>query len=73
MSSLKEESLNATRSILEITEHSSANTQEVLSVSMEELEISRKLSGKAKDLEEAAVSLQQSLSKFKISSQEVSA
>jgi methyl-accepting chemotaxis protein len=71
MSSLKEESLHATRNILEITEHSSANTQEVLSVSLEELEISRKLSDKAGDLEQAAVSLKQSLSKFKISSKEV--
>ena len=72
MSSLKEESLNATKSILEITEHSSANTEEVLSVSMEELEISRKLSNKAGELEQAAASLQQSLSKFKISDEEVS-
>lgn len=70
MSSLKEESLSATRSILEITEHSSANTEEVLSVSMEELEISRKLSDKAENLEQAAVSLKQSLSKFKISGEE---
>lgn len=67
MSSLKEESLGATRNILEITEHSSANTEEVLSVSMEELDISRKLSSKAGDLEQAATSLHQSLSKFKIS------
>ncbi len=66
-SSLKQESLDATKNILEITEHSSANTQEVLSVTMEELEISRSLSDKAKNLEQAARSLNRSLSKFVIS------
>ncbi len=67
MSTLKEESLDATKNILEITEHSSANTEEVLSVSIEELDISRKLSSKAADLELAASTLHHSLSKFKIS------
>lgn len=67
MSSLKEKSLDATKNILEITEHSSANTEEVLSVSIEELDISRKLSSKAADLELAASTLHHSLSKFKIS------
>lgn len=66
MSTLKEASLNATRNILEITEGSSANTEEVLSVSMEELQISRDLSVKAEELEQSASSLQQSLRKFKI-------
>lgn len=67
MSSLKQESLDATKNILEITERSSANTEEVLSVSMEALDISRKLSGKAGELEKEAASLHNSLSKFKIS------
>ncbi|MCM1256225.1 MAG: methyl-accepting chemotaxis protein [Roseburia sp.] len=67
MSSLKEKSLDATKNILEITERSSANTEEVLSVSMEALDISRRLSGKAGELEKEAASLHNALSKFKIS------
>ena len=67
MSSLKEKSLDATKNILEITERSSANTEEVLSVSMEALDISRRLSGKAGELEREAASLHNALIKFKIS------
>lgn len=67
MTKLKEQSLNATKNILEITESSSANTQEVLSVSLNELEISKELSEKAAQLEQAASSLQESISQFKIS------
>lgn len=67
MGNLKEKSLTATKNILEITERSSANTQEVLSVTLEELEISRNLSSKAGELEAATSSLKQSLSKFIIS------
>lgn len=72
MGNLKEKSLTATKNILEITERSSANTQEVLSVTLEELEISRNLSSKAGELEAATSSLKQSLSKFIISGKVVS-
>lgn len=64
MNTLKEESIASTRNILEVAEHSSANTQEVSSVTVQELEVSKILADKAKQLEEEVDSLRKSLDRF---------
>lgn len=64
MNLLKEDSLEATRSILEVAENSSANTEEVASVTIEELEVSRELADKATVLSEQVAKLRESISKF---------
>lgn len=66
MDSLKESTLTSTQSILEITENASANTEEVLSVTAEELETSEILARKANELKSAVENLKNSLSKFKV-------
>lgn len=66
MSSLKETSLGATKNILSITENASANTQEVMSATLEELETSEKLSKKAVILMDSVEDLKTALSRFKL-------
>ena len=66
MNLLKEESLIATRSILEVAENSSANTEEVASVTVEELEVSKDLAEKANMLSEQMERLRESISKFTV-------
>ena len=56
--------MEATRSILEVAENSSANTEEVASVTIEELEVSRELADKATVLSEQVAKLRESISKF---------
>lgn len=66
MNLLKEESLEATKSILEVAENSSANTEEVASVTIEELEVSKDLADKANILSEQVARLRDSISKFTV-------
>lgn len=66
MSSLKETSLGATKNILSITENASANTQEVMSATLEELETSEKLSKKAVILMDSVEDLKTALSRFEL-------
>lgn len=71
MNSLKENSIHATRNILEIAKNSSANTEEVASVTIEELEVSRTLSKKAALLSEQAGRLHDALKQFTINSEDI--
>lgn len=66
MDSLKEATLAATQSILQITENASANTEEVLSVTAEELRTSEILSERSAELKQAVENLKASLGKFKV-------
>lgn len=66
MSSLKERSLEATKNILSITQTASANTQEVMSATLEELETNEKLSNEAVVLGESVDNLKTALSRFKL-------
>ena len=62
----KDHSLQATNTILEAAETSSANAEEVLSTSDEEHDATEKLFEKANQLSTAVDNLQQSLSMFKV-------
>lgn len=64
MSGLKENSLQATQNILSITEYASANTEEVMSATLEELETSEQLSDKSSVLKESVEELKTALSYF---------
>ncbi len=66
MKELKDVSLQATNSILEAAETSSANAEEVLSTSDEEHAATEKLFEKSNQLGEAVENLQKSLSRFKV-------
>lgn len=67
MQGLKDRSIDATRTILAITENASANTEEVMSATMEELSTSEKLSEKSETLTESVEDLKQALQRFKLS------
>lgn len=64
MSGLKDKSLEATKSILSIAEYASANTEEVMSATIEELETSKHLSEKAAVLRESVDQLKSAMSRF---------
>lgn len=64
MSGLKDKSLDATKNILEITENASANTEEVMSATLEELETSERLSKKAAVLKESVDDLKHAMQQF---------
>ena len=66
MRDLKDNSLQATNSILEATENSSANAEEVMSTSEEEHAATEQLFKKSTELKEAVQSLQESIGQFKI-------
>lgn len=66
MSGLKDKSLEATKTILSITENASANTEEVMSATLEELETNEKLSNKSVALKESVDELKKAVSRFKL-------
>ncbi|MBR1741006.1 MAG: methyl-accepting chemotaxis protein [Lachnospiraceae bacterium] len=66
MRTLKDDSLEATNSILETTENSSASAEEVMSTSEEEHAATEQLFKKSTELKEAVQSLQESIGQFRI-------
>lgn len=64
MSGLKDKSLNATQTILEITKNASVKTEEVMSATLEELETSERLSQKAVVLKESVDDLKYAMQQF---------
>ena len=66
MSGLKDKSIAATKTILSITENASANTEEVMSATLEELETSERLSSKSVVLKDSVDDLKKAMSVFKL-------
>ncbi len=64
MNALKDNSLEATKSILSIAESASANTEEVMSATFEELETSEKLAEKSQLLQKSIDELKVTMNQF---------
>lgn len=64
MNALKDNSLEATKSILSIAESASANTEEVMSATFEELETSEKLAKKSQLLQKSIDELKVTMNQF---------